>query len=57
MTYVEDASAGIIIVVPKDDALARERVTPTRAVAPWPRPAPRRDLISRLFPRKTRVEA
>jgi hypothetical protein len=57
MTYVEDAAAGIIIVVPEGDALARERVTPTKRPDPWPRKAPRRDLISRLFPRKAPAEA
>ncbi len=57
MTYVEDAAAGIIIVVPEGDALARERVTPTRRDDPWPRKAQRRDLISRLFPRKSPAEA
>ncbi len=57
MTYVEDVSAGIIIVVPEGDVLARERVTPTKRDIPPPRAAPRRDLISRLFPRKSPAEA
>lgn len=57
MTYVEDASAGIIIVVPEGDALARERVLSPRPRERRLRKAPRRDLISRLFPRKSPVEA
>lgn len=57
MTYFEDAVSGIIIVVPDGDALARERVMPTKPAAPYPREAPRRPLISRLLPRKSHAEA
>lgn len=53
MTYVEDALSGVIIVLPDGDALARERVFPPKARDDTPRETPRRDLISRLFPRKS----
>ncbi len=57
MTIVEDALSGVMIVLPDGDPLARARVlSPARPDAP-PRKAPRRDLISRFFPRKSPVEA
>ncbi len=57
MTYVEDAASGLIIVVPDRDALARERVLGARPAEARTGPAPRRGLISRLFPRKARAGA
>lgn len=56
MTYVEDALSGIIIVVPDGDALARARVFAPPSREDAPREAPRRDLISRLLPRKSPAE-
>lgn len=56
MTYVEDALSGIIIVVPDGDALARARVFSPPSREDAPREAPRRDLISRLLPRKSPAE-
>jgi hypothetical protein len=56
VTIIEDNLSGLIIVLPEGDALARERVLAPMTAEPWPRPAPRQDLISRLFPRKSRAE-
>lgn len=56
MTYVEDAASGLIIVVPDRDALARERVLGARQAEARAGKAPRRGLISYLFPRKSSAE-
>lgn len=56
MTIVEDNLSGLIIVLPDGDALARERVLSPKTAEPWPRQTQRQDLISRLFPRKSRDE-
>jgi hypothetical protein len=57
MTIVEDALSGVMIVLPDGDPLARARVLAPRPSETPPRKAPRRGLISRLFPRKSSVEA
>jgi hypothetical protein len=57
MTIVEDALSGVMIVLPEGDPLARARVLAPRPSETPPRKAPRRGLISRLFPRKSSVEA
>lgn len=56
MTIVEDNLSGLIIVIPDGDALARERVLSPKPREIAARTTPRRDLISRLFPRKSRAE-
>ncbi len=56
MTIVEDSLSGVMIVLPDGDPLARARVLAPRPCAAPPRKTPRRDLISRLFPRKSPVE-
>lgn len=57
MTYVEDRASGIIIVVPERDALARARVLSPEPREEAARKPPRRDLISRLLPRKSPAES
>jgi hypothetical protein len=56
MTIVEDSLSGLIIVLPDGDALARARVLAPAPHETLRREAPRQDLISRLFPRKSRAE-